>query len=743
MTSAVRDWSAFDRAELRAAIGPKSGAGIDALIALDGMHCAGCAQRAERLLAGKVEHPHVNVGARTVSFCWQPSKVTISSILRLLDEAGLQPRVLAQDQDLLGEQVARRRVFLRLGIATICAMQVMMLAWPSYSNAAVDPDILRILRWAQFIIATPGVVWAGSPFFSGAAAAVRSRTPNMDVPVALALFAAFAISGLRTLSGHGDLYFDTATMFVALLLGGRHLEQRTRGIAGDRLRLLAGRRALTALRRIPGGSESVPIASLAVGDRVMVPPGETLPTDGRLVEAPALTDESLLTGEAKPVSHVPGDDVLAGSLNSGDTLLCLEVTRIGGDTTLAQITRLLDAGVSKRSTAQRWADRIATRFVLIIILLAGLTFAWNLHHGFDMALATAMAVLVASCPCALSLATPIVVAAGTSRLAGAGVLTANPDALLRLTEIDTVVFDKTGTLTVPEMTLQRTSVLGALDEGRCTALAAALEKESRHPIARAFQAIGSEWSADQVRHLAGVGVEGTIEGRHYRLGVAGTDSGAATPGDAGNTVIELSDETGRLARFELAAGLRGDAASTIAALKSRGLRVLILSGDDEGATVAMARRLRVDEFAFRQSPSDKLARVRSLQQSGAKVLAVGDGINDAPLLGAADLSAAMPNGAALTQSKADLVLVSDALGGLLTALDVAERSRQRVRENLLWALVYNLAVIPLAATGALAPWMAAAGMSVSSLLVAGNALRVGRRATRVTSGAAPNLAEAC
>jgi Cu2+-exporting ATPase len=744
MSTTARDWSAFDRPELTAAIGARSADGVDALIALDGMHCAGCAARAERLLAGKVERPQVNIGARTVSFRWRPASIAISSILQLLDEAGLQPRVLAQEQDLLLEQLARRKVFLRLGIAAICAMQVMMLAWPSYSNAAVEPDIQRILRWAQLIIASPGVLWAGWPFFTGAFAALRSRTANMDVPVALALAAAYGVSTLRTLLGSGDLYFDTATMFVSLLLTGRFLEQRTRAIAGDRLRLLAGRRALTALRR-KGGSgitESVPIGVLATGDIVVVPPGETLPADGCLIESGALTDESLLTGESRPVSHKIGDTVVAGSINMSETALCLRVTRIGTDTTLAQITRLLDNGVARSSTAQRWADRIAAGFVLIIIVLAALTFAWNLHHGIDLALATAMAVLVASCPCALSLATPIVVAAGTSKLAANGVLTANPDALLSLTEIDTVVFDKTGTLTVPEMMLLHTRLQGGLDESRCIANAAALERESRHPIAKAFQALSSELTAAEVRHIPGVGVEGQIAGRSYRLGVAGNDGLADARVTTGTTVVELATEAGVLARFELGARLRADATTTINALRQRGLKLIILSGDDEAATSSLAGQLRVDEYASRQTPAGKLAYLHKLQARGCRVLAVGDGINDAPLLAAADLSAAMPNGSAITQSKADLVLVGDALGGLMNSLDIADCVKQRVRENLLWALIYNLAVIPLAATGALAPWMAAAGMSMSSLLVAANALRLGHHLQVDARDPSSRLAEA-
>jgi Cu2+-exporting ATPase len=277
-----------------------------------------------------------------------------------------------------------------------------------------------------------------------------------------------------------------------------------------------------------------------------------------------------------------------------------------------------------------------------------------------------------------------------------------------------------------EMELVQIRILGTMNESRCIAIAAALERDSRHPIARAFQNLSKELSADGIRHISGVGVEGSISGHHYRLSAAPDSVSQSAPRTTGNTWVELSGEAGPLARFELGTRLRPDAASTVSALQARGLQVLILSGDSETATSALAGRLRVDGYGSRQSPAGKLARVESLQTGGARVLAVGDGINDAPLLAAAHLSAAMPNGAAVTQSKADLVLVGEALAGLLTAIDVAHHAKSRIRENLLWALLYNLAVIPLAASGMLEPWMAAAGMSLSSLLVAGNALRLGR-----------------
>ena len=388
----------FDRPDLVDSIGPRRGDKVEALLSLEGMHCANCAARTERLLAGQVEQVHVNLAARTVRFEWQPSRTPISAILRLLDDGGLKPSVLAQENSVVGERGEQRRLLLRLGVATICAMQVMMLAWPTYTNAAIEPDIAQLLRWAEWLLAVPGVLWAGWPFFAGALHAAKARSANMDVTIALALLVAFGASTVRVFAGRGDLYLDTATMFVWLLLLGRWLEGRTRRIAGERLRLLGGRRALTARRCTGTTIETVPISALAIGNEVSVPTGEALPADASLLDAAAELDESLLTGESRPVAHQAGDALLAGSLNTGASALRARITRIGSDTTLARITRLLDGAQGSKPTVQRIADRIAGRFVLVIVAIAAAAFAWKLGSGLDSAINTALAVLVASCP---------------------------------------------------------------------------------------------------------------------------------------------------------------------------------------------------------------------------------------------------------------------------------------------------------------------------------------------------------
>ncbi len=731
MTAAsTANWAAFDRPELQAGFAQAQG-GCEVRVALDGMHCANCSARAERLLAADVSALRVNLVARDISFRFRPAQVRLSALLQRLDEAGLQPRVLAHEASATRAIAQRRRAFARAGVATLCAMQVMMLAWPSYFGVQPQPPIEQLLRIAQALVATPGVVWAGWPFFSDAVRALKARSLDMNVPVALALAVAYGASLWRVAHGAGALYFDTATMFVCLLTLGRLLEGRTRARAVAHLRALSERRALTAQRLGTQGLETVPINTLARGDILVVAPGDALPADGELLDARAELDESLLSGEAQAQLRVRGHALLAGSINVGAAPLQLRVSHCGGDTRLAQITQLLDLAQTQKPRLQQLSDRIAGHFVAAILLFAviGLLLALARGAGLDAALNIALAVLVASCPCALSLAVPAALAAATDRLARAGVLVANAAALGALARIDTVLFDKTGTLTRPSMRLRRTRALAGLDLNRCQQIAAALERGYRHPIAAAFAGIASGLVVREAEQIAGAGVQGLIDGQRYWLGAAEQAPVALQlPREFqiadGCTRIMLCDTHRALACFELESPLRSEAPALIDELHRRDINCEILSGDSHDAVSAVARLLKIDQRAARQTPEQKLQRLQALQAQGRRVLAVGDGINDAPLLSAADVSAALPQGAALAQQRADLLLLGDSLTALPLAMDIAKTCNRRIRENLAWALGYNLVVLPLAMSGALSPWLAAAGMSVSSLLVVGNALRL-------------------
>jgi len=735
-----RDWTVYDRADLRRGFATVRGDACDVTVALDGLHCAACAARAEKAIAGGAREVHVDVAARSLRFRYEPAVTQLSGLLAALERSGLEPRLLAAPDDTDHGQRRQRLSLARIGVATICTMQVMMLAWPSYFGVDSGPDLEPLLRWAQLSLSIPGVLWAGWPFLSAAATSLRERALDMNVPTALALLAAFAASALRTVAGDGELYFDTATMFVWFLLIGRHLEGRSRDKAHAHLRLLAARRALTAQRRVGRSVETIAIDALAIGDVAIVAPGEALPADGRLIERAAELDEALLSGESRPVLHAVGDPVLAGSLNLGSTALALQVERLGRDTVLAQIAGLLDNASRDKPRVQRIADRLAGHFVAVVLLLAVLGAGLALGNGADgeRAFGIALAVLVASCPCALSLAVPAALAASTSRLARHGVLVANAGALTTLADIDTVLFDKTGTLTRNDMVLRRVFSLDGSELSRATEIAAALERGSLHPIASAFASVATGLDAESVQQTPGAGIEGRIADEQWWLGAP--DSApwpVIVPTNAGqrpdDTLIVLCNARAAVALFILNTRIRDEASAVVQALGERSVQVELLSGDGAEAVAAVAGRLGITRHAARQTPAGKLAHLQSLQQHGRRVLAVGDGLNDAPLLAAADVSAAMANGAALTQSRADLLLLGDSLRLLPLALEVAQTTRRRIRENLGWALGYNLLVLPLAMTGHLAPWLAAAGMSVSSLMVVSNALRTERR---LRSGAA-------
>ncbi|HEX4894738.1 MAG TPA: cation-translocating P-type ATPase [Solimonas sp.] len=730
------DWQVYDRPDLLAAVTTATddpGGEREALLAVEGLHCASCAQRIERLLADQARRVRVNLSARTVDFLFSPARAPLSSIIARLADAGFVPQVLAQTGGAGDEARRQRRSLARIGIAALGSMQVMMLAWPLYFDAAaIDAGTTALLRWSQWLLATPVLFYSGWPFLEGAWRSLATRSLGMDVPVALSILIAYTVSAVRTVAGAGELYFDAATMFVLLLGTGRYLEGRTRTIAGARLRLLASRRPLTAERLDGDIFRSVPIASLVPGDCIRVAPGAAIPVDGELLAEPARLDESLLTGESRPVAHQPGDRVLGGSLNAGLRPLCLRATDVGARTRLAQIERLLREAQATRPPVQQLADRIAGHFVLVVLVLAaaGLLAWWP--YDPDRALGVLLAVLVASCPCALSLAIPAVHAAASAKLAGLGVLLARPEALARLQRVDTVLFDKTGTLTRPALELVEFRAMNGADPEQVRQLAAALEHGLNHPVARALARAGTPAAQDVSLDPAG-GVEGEVDGRRYWIGTARAEAdpaiaeALARPDRADHTWLMLCEGIRVLALFGLVAPIRTEARIVIARLQARGLSVELLSGDRDAPVAGIASGLGIARARAHQSPEDKLARLRELQAQGRVVMAVGDGINDAPFLAAADVAVAMPAGDALAQARADAILTGDRLDGLLRLLDIGRTAHQRSRENLTWALAYNLAIMPLALGGALLPWMAALGMSLSSLLVVGNALRLRSR----------------
>lgn len=753
-------WTAFDREAVQQAIARTLPDGSrEATIAVEGMYCAACAWLIERVVGGiaGVGAVEVNPASGRATLRWDPQTVALSRLLSQIEQMGYRPRTLAQEAQASAAAGERRLALKRLAVAGLGMMQVMMYAVGLYAGAIheeIDDTVAALLRVVSLLITTPVVFYSAALIFRGAWNGLRVRRPGMDVPVALAIGGAFAASVWNTLIGSGEVYFDSVAMFVFFLLSARYFEMTARHRAADAGDALARTLPATAARLAADGSEErVALAELRVGDRLRVRPGEVVPADGRVIAGQPRLDESLLTGEFQPVARGSGEAVLGGSLNTG-TPFDMQVRRLGRETLVANIARLLERAQSQRPRLVRGADRVARWFVTAVLMLAAGTAVvwWQIAPA--EAFAVTLAVLVVTCPCALSLAMPTALTAGTARLARAGILVARPGALEALARTERVILDKTGTLTTGELTLCATEPVAEIAPEEAFALATALEAHSEHPIGRAFQTASAAATpgrgqprrqASVLRVEAGQGVEGCVDGRQLRIGrpdwATGDEGGAraceASAGRAQETVIALGDGTRLLALFRLADAPRPEAARAIAELRALGIAVEIASGDGMAPVGALARSLDVTEWRARQTPDSKLARLRQCQARGERVVMVGDGINDAPVLGGADVSIAMGSGSALAQSSSDLILTGQRLADLPAAVRLARRTLAVMRQNMAWAIGYNTVALPLAVTGQLAPWMAAAGMSASSLIVVGNAMRLGRGGTRRGAVVAP------
>lgn len=720
------DWTGFDAPALRDAASRDLGDGRrEALLRVDGMHCSACARRIERALAPLARDVRVHLGTGTVEVDWDARRHPFSAVLGALDAAGFTPAVTGAPAS--SARAERRAALKRIGVALIFGMQVMMLASGHYFGA-VDAAYAGLMRWAQLALATPVAFFAGWPFLVGAVRALRARAVTMDVPVATAITLAWTVSAWHTVAGSGAVYFDSVVMFVLLLLTARLLQDVGRARASERVRRLAEAQPAVAVRVFDGASETVPLGALAVGDRVLVAPGAAVPVDGVLVEGASAFDEALLSGESVPVTHAPGEEVLAGSINAGHAPVIMRAVRVGQGSALSQIARLLQRAEAERPRVQVLADRVAGYFLTAMLALVAGALAFWWPQDPARALTVVLALLVATCPCALSLAVPATLAASASRLARRGVLLARADALLRLRDIDTVCFDKTGTLTTGAMRLDHVMPMGGRDAETCRRIAAALEAGSAHPIARALSHDTGDLRAEGLHMRADQGLAGRVGAHDYVLGAPErvAPQMALPPSAPEQTRVLLLEDGAPLALFGLTAEVRPEARSCVGALQGRGLDVELLSGDGEEPVRALARRLGLRRWHARRTPGDKLARVRMLAHRGRRVLAVGDGVNDAPLLAAAQVSVAMASGSALSQASADVLLLGDRLDGLSELLAAARHARVVVAQNLIWAAGYNAVMVPLAFAGWLTPWLGALGMGLSSLVVVANALRLAR-----------------
>ncbi|MDT8403627.1 heavy metal translocating P-type ATPase [Sulfuriflexus sp.] len=712
----------------------------EADLILEGITCAACIWLNERHLAALpgVLEVAINYTTHRARVKWDNSQIRLSEILAAVSRIGYlaHPYDPNRQQQLLEQE--RRRHIRRLGLAGVLGMQVMMIAVALYLGAfsGIEEHFRQFFHWVSLGLTLPVMLYSAQPFFRTAWRDVRRLQAGMDVPVSIGILVAFAGSVYATFTGHGEVYYDSVCMFVFFLLTGRYFELVARKRAAEASETLVRSVPAMATRLGSNNEETlVAVAELIVGDRVRVRPGETVPADGLILEGQSSMDESLLTGESLPVKRGRHERVVGGAINIESPLL-IRIEQVGQDTVLSSILRLLDRAQTEKPRITQLADRTAAWFVFAVLLLAGSVAAYWWQVDPAHWLPITVSVLVVTCPCALSLATPTAVTAATGKLIVSGLLATRGHALETLARATHIVFDKTGTLTHGTLNLVASEVSKGHDVDACLAIAAALETGSEHPIARAIRhkAGTNGLPAVEIRNTPGAGLKGQVNGQRYWLGTplfveqqSGQkyDSRALqTLRASGNTVIALGNGQAVLALFAFGDTLRDDAAEAVAALKAAGKQVVLLSGDHLAVAQHVAGKIGIDEVYGDLLPGEKLAHVRHLQKQGAVVAMVGDGINDAPVLAAAQVSIAMGGGTQLAAASADMLLLSDRLTGLVEGLNMAKRMLWVIRQNLFWALTYNLLALPAAAAGYIAPWMAALGMSASSLIVVGNALRL-------------------
>ncbi|MBY6185510.1 cadmium-translocating P-type ATPase [Marinobacter hydrocarbonoclasticus] len=697
----------------------------EVLLSVEGISCAACAWLIEKHVAALpgVAHISVNTTTQRAVLRWDATQQKLSDLLLAMTQIGYQAAPFQQDAQEAKDAKESQNFLLRIGLAGLATMQVMMLAVALYTGYFYDlePEYRDYFRWVSMIFATPVVLYSAQPFYFSAMRALMSLRVNMDVPVSIAILLAYGASCVATAKGTGEVFFESISMFTFFLLLGRFFEQRARRKASENASNLQKLIPATALLIENGEERQVAAKSLKPGQRYRVLPGQRIAVDGVLVLGESGVNESMLTGEQEPVAKAPGAPLYAGTVNLDQTIE-VEVTTVGAEQRINTLVRLQEQAAAQKPQIAEFADKVAQYFVPVILVLALVTYlVWHQLAPED-AFWIMLSVLVATCPCALALATPAALTCGTNRMMQQGLLVKSARVLEALPKISHLLFDKTGTLTEGQLNIRQVHHFdSAVSETELLTIAAALESHSSHPVARAFTPHRDlSVHAEAVRNHTGKGLEGSINGVHYRIGqqrFIGTELG-----ESGWVFLASDDKV--LAAFELADKLRPDARATIARLSRQGLSSEMLSGDPNPRALSLAKEVGLETAHYDHSPEQKLARVSQLQSEGHRVAMFGDGINDAPVLAGADVSVAMGSGTDLAKCHADLVLLGDKLGPVVEAIDTARQTNRVIRQNLAISLCYNLLILPLAISGNVPPYLAAAGMSLSSLVVVANSLRL-------------------
>jgi len=733
-TSTSAELSLYDSAEVQREFVRQLNTGqAEANLVIEGISCAACVWLLEKHIGGLdgVERFTVNLTNHRARLTWNPEQTQLSELFRQILAIGYTPHPYHPNREEQLYQEEYKRAVRRLGVAGVGMMQVMMMAMALYlgENLTMEPHIERFIRWTSLIVATPVVLYAARPFFIAALRDIKTHHLSMDVPVSIAIGGAYIASVWATVFGGGEVYFDSVSMFTFFLLIGRFFEMQARhrtGLAGN---ALANLLPASAIKLEDGQEVLVPLAQLKAGDRVLVKPGHSIPADSILFSDTASIDESALTGEPLPVTRMRGEALTGGTLNV-DQPIELEVVAATDQGRMSSILNLLDRAQADKPEVARVADKVASYFVAAVLITAVVVgLSWYLIHPQD-AVWVVLSVLVVTCPCALSLATPTALTAAIGSLRQIGLLITRGHVLESLAQADTVAFDKTGTLTTGKLSIRQTLPLNGMPQNECLEIAAALESRSEHPIASAFTPYFS-YAPQLAKTHVGAGIEGQVDMRDVRIGKPEFAAQAylgAPPElpDSSGLCLLLASSDGPICWFIIDDQIRAEAREAIAALKQLNLQLVMLTGDSRINGERVAATLGIDEVEAQMTPEAKLAWVNQQQSNGKRILMVGDGINDIPVLSGAQTSVAMSEATDLAKTSADAVLISPDLRKLATAIAQARRTRAIIKQNIAWSLAYNLVALPLAALGFIAPWMAAIGMSASSLVVVGNALRLTR-----------------
>lgn len=715
----------LSRLDLSAYVNRVNSVDRDIELIVQGAHCAGCLNKIERGMKElpDVTHVRMNLSTLRLRVSWKDDVLSPNDIVTKLVSLGFGAAPYDVSSVQLQSEAELKSLLRAIAVAGFAAMNVMLLSIAVWSGGVdMDGSTRTLFHYLSALIALPTVMYSGRIFFRSAVGALRKKQTNMDVPISLALILASALSVYETVMGNPDTYFDAAVMLLFLLLIGRYLDARLRLRAGEAARQLAALQVTSATRILSDGSiETVPAKIIQPGDMLLIPAGQNIPVDCKVETGGSDIDMQIATGETLPRSVIGGDILYSGMTNLSAPLT-VQAIATGSDSFLAEITALVEMGEQQKSKFVQIADRAARAYVPVVHTVALLTFLGWVFVGGDLrvAIINAIAVLIITCPCALSLAVPAVQIVTTGRLFRQGILLRSGDVLERLAKIRSVIFDKTGTLTTGRFQL----INAAEILPRRLEAAASLAKYSNHPLAKALHEFTELSPVSKLKEQAGFGLSGEVNGEYIKFGSAEHLGAPELRTSSTEAWLKINDEAPIQFLFE--DHIRDDALETIKKLQGLGLEVELLSGDQPAIAKATARDLGITAWRGNVKPKQKLQHIQALKQSASASLMVGDGINDAPALAAAMASVSLATASDISRSTADAILQGDHLSGLPVLIDLARKSQRRVAENLGFAILYNALTIPLAVFGFVNPLIAALAMSGSSLLVTLNALRMSR-----------------